>query len=160
MPTFARSSLMKFAIATRSALLLLVFSVKLTWLPRVSSRNAVAVARPCTRGRRAASSLRPGCSRSLTRSGECHSLFAAGRLRPVLLAVAEEDARDHRIAIDRHRDRAAEDRIVEPRVLHRIDERLADPFAGRRLLPGSGGCTLFRLNQKRCVAATGRGRAA
>ena len=39
MPTFARSSLMKFAMPTRSVLLLLVFSVKLTGLPRASSRN-------------------------------------------------------------------------------------------------------------------------
>ena len=38
-PILARSSRMKFAMLTRSALLLLVFSMKFTWLPRASSRN-------------------------------------------------------------------------------------------------------------------------
>ncbi len=58
-------------------------------------------------------------------------LVAARGLRPVLLAVSEEDTFDHGIAIDGHRDRTPEVRVVEPLILHRIHDRRADTLAGR-----------------------------
>ena len=57
-----------------------------------------------------------------------------GRERKIFRALSKEHRRNHGVAIDRLGDGAPEDGILEPRVFHRIDKRLADLFAGCRLL--------------------------
>ena len=112
-PTFARSSRMKLAMLTRSALLLLVFSMKLTGLPRASSSNAVAVR--LLESDAGEQLLRFGrVVIVLDEIGRVPLLVAARRLRPILLAVAVKRTLDERVAIDRHRHGAAEVPIVEP----------------------------------------------
>ena len=44
---------------------------------------------------------------------EAYTVAEVAALRPKV-HHAEEDARNHAVAVDRHRDRAPEDRIVEP----------------------------------------------